>query len=105
MSSGTGTVFSWESQSLAGPWVKSTVAIQGRPGMFDDGYCEAGAPPVKLSDGNYFTTWAKSLLNSKGGTDCFFVSAATTRSSMLVSQGGTGGQLGGWCSMVVTLGS
>ena len=29
----------------------------GRPGSFDPGYCEAGAPPVRLADGNYFTTY------------------------------------------------
>ena len=29
----------------------------GRPGYFDSGYTEAGAPPTLLEDGNYFATY------------------------------------------------
>ena len=53
---GTGTVLSWQSEDLL-HWTKPQVAIAGRPGAFDPGYCEAGAPPALLSDGNYFGTY------------------------------------------------
>lgn len=38
-------------------WTGAEVAIAARPGMFDPEYTEAGAPPVRLSDGNYFGTY------------------------------------------------
>lgn len=54
---GTGTVRSWESQDLV-HWTAPEVTIAGRgPGFFDPGYCEAGVPPVMLSDGNYLFTY------------------------------------------------
>ena len=65
MYTGTGTVLSWQSDNIAGPWTKSEIAIKGRPGQFDNGYCEAGAPPARLSDGNYFGTY-DTIINSGG---------------------------------------
>lgn len=60
---GTGTVLSWQSEDLL-HWTKSAVMIKGRgAGYFDSGYCEAGAPPVLLSDGNYFGTY-DTIINS-----------------------------------------
>ena len=53
---GTGSVRSWQSNDLL-HWTAAEDAIVGRPGSFDPGYCEAGAPPVRLADGNYFTTY------------------------------------------------
>ena len=53
---GTGTVLSWQSDDLL-HWTKPEVAIKGRAGEFDPTYCEAGAPPARLSDGNYSGTY------------------------------------------------
>jgi predicted GH43/DUF377 family glycosyl hydrolase len=61
---GCGTIHSWQSDDLL-HWTKSEVAIKGRPGQFDSGYCEAGAPPALLSDGNYFGTY-DTIINSGG---------------------------------------
>lgn len=61
---GTGTVLSWQSDDLL-HWTQPEVAIKGRPGGFDPGYCEAGAPPALLSDGNYFGTY-DTIINAGG---------------------------------------
>lgn len=61
---GTGKVLSWESQDLL-HWTRAEVALEGRPGMFDSGYCEAGAPPALLSDGNYLFTY-DTIINDGG---------------------------------------
>ena len=53
---GTGTILSWQSDDLL-HWTNKEVAIAGRPGLFDPGYVEAGCPPQRLADGNYFTTY------------------------------------------------
>jgi len=61
---GTGTVRSWQSEDLF-HWTAAEVAIAGRPGSFDPGYCEAGAPPVQLADGNYFGTYDTIISGAK----------------------------------------
>ena len=53
---GTGTILSWQSDDLL-HWTNKEVAIAGRQGLFDPGYVEAGCPPQRLADGNYFTTY------------------------------------------------
>ena len=53
---GTGAVTIWESDDLL-TWRSPTPLLSGRKGSFDSGYVEASAQPVKLSDGNYLTTY------------------------------------------------
>eukprot|EP01049_Picozoa_sp_SAG25_P016986 SAG25_NODE_4163_length_876_cov_0.931789_1_plen_252_part_10 len=64
---GHGSVRSWQSQDLV-HWTDAQIAIAGRPTGFDPGYCEAGAPPVQLSDGNYLTTY-DTIINSRKGPE------------------------------------
>jgi hypothetical protein len=58
---GTGTVRSWVSSDLR-HWTQPEESIRGRPGHFDPGYVEAGAPPVRLTDGNFFTTSQQNIV-------------------------------------------
>ena len=62
---GTGTVRSWQSDDLL-HWVEPQVAISGRQTEYDPGYCEAGAPPAQLADGNYITTYDTIINDGRG---------------------------------------
>jgi predicted GH43/DUF377 family glycosyl hydrolase len=60
-----GQIFSWQSADLL-HWTRGEVAIAARPLGYDSVYVEAGAPPIRLRDGNYLFTYDTVINEGRG---------------------------------------